>query len=120
MRWWPGELGLGPRMGAVAKAAIVLMATGGAVLAGREITPSTVPLSAAYNDQVQSPVRVSTAEAGAIPTVWHGKPISMWRRAYIEEHHHQPPERTQRHGIVRLSRAGDTDRPMWHFRLPPR
>ena len=69
-------------------AIFVLIGIGAAVLAGRAITPSTLPIAPMI---VAHQLRVAGPKPLTIPAKWQGKPISAWRRAYILKHSHQPP-----------------------------
>jgi hypothetical protein len=64
-----------------------------AVIAGRLITPSTIPL--AVSSGSPPVVAQQKVKPSAIPSTWQGKPISAWRRAYILKHGHQPPARKE-------------------------
>ena len=60
-----------------------------AVILGRVISPSTVPLA-----PLSVPPLISVhldPVPSVVPATWQGKPTSAWRRAYILKHGHQPP-----------------------------
>ena len=83
----------GPLALTLVKLTLLLSAIGLAALAGRAISPPVI-LKTTGTTPSRLSARLSKPHLYLPPDAkWRGKSMSAWRRTYILEHGHQPPDR---------------------------